>query len=192
LDQLRAELEPGLPSLRWVRSEGIHLTLKFLGDIPVGQLDAVRGALSRCRDEAATEPIRLETAGLGVFPNQRAPRVMWVGFHHLPDPLYHVQRSVEQAMAGLGFPRERRSFRPHLTVGRFRRPLRRGERERLASYLSRNAERTFGGLDVVRLSLFRSTLLPGGARYDEVGGWPLTAEGNREETGSPNKVNEQC
>lgn len=175
LAAFREELEPGLSSLRWVRPAGIHLTLKFLGDVPEARLDDVCDALSRCRSAGAGEPIRLEAAGVGVFPNPRAPRVLWVGFRDGPDSMYHVQRCVEEVMADLAFPRERRPFRPHLTVGRFRRPLRRDERERLASCLSRDAERSFGAFSVSRLSLFRSTLLPGGARYDEVGGWPLDA-----------------
>jgi len=192
LAALREELEPGLSSLRWVRPEGIHLTLKFLGDVPTVRLDDVCDALSRCRSAEAGEPIRLEAAGVGVFPSPRAPRVLWVGFRDVPDPLYHVQRCVEEVMADLAFPRERRPFRPHLTVGRFRRPLRGDERERLAACLSRDAERTFGGLSISRLSLYRSTLLPGGARYDEVGGWPLTASGNREQAGPANEVNKKC
>lgn len=188
----RAELEPGLPTLRWVRPEGIHLTLKFLGDVPTERLNDVRGALSRCVEDQAGALIRLETAGVGVFPNPRAPRVLWVGFDQVSDRLYHLQRCVEEAAKGLGFPPERRPFRPHLTVGRFRRQLRRVEREWLASCLTRDAERTFGGLTVSRLSLFRSTLLPGGARYDEVGGWPLAVAGSRVETGLQNEENERC
>lgn len=80
-------------------------------------------------------------------------------------------------MAGLGFQRERRDFRPHLTIGRFRRSLRRTEGDLLAAVLERDGRRPFGVIPVTRLSLFRSTLLPSGAMYEEVGGWPLTGPG---------------
>lgn len=183
LARLRGELERGLSSLRWVRPEGIHLTLSFLGDVPEEQLDAIRRALAGCPGSAG--PFRLATAGAGVFPHQRSPRVLWVGFQQPPDPLYHLQERVAEAMEGQGFPRERRDFRPHLTVGRFRRSLRRDERELLASCLAAHEERSFGGFPVSRLSLFSSTLLPSGARYDEVDGWPLVPAGNDDEVKEP-------
>lgn len=173
---LREDLAQGLPSLRWVRPEGIHLTLRFLGDVPVDRLDNIADALSRCPGDEAGEPIRVEASGLGVFPSIRSPRVLWVGFRHVPDALYRLQQRVEKAMVALGVPEERRPFSPHLTVGRFRRPLRRGEVERLSGHLSHDARRSFGGFDVSRFSLFRSTLLPEGARYEEMGSWPLGME----------------
>jgi len=173
LGDLRAELGQGLPSLRWVRPEGIHLTLRFLGDVPEGELEAVRLALAPCADGVA--PFTLQTVGVGVFPHLRAPRVFWIGFRTIPDPLYHLQDRVEQAMNGIGFTPERRPFRPHLTVGRFRRQLRRTDRELLGGALQRNGDRVFGELNGTRFSLYRSTLLPAGARYDELDGWPLAA-----------------
>ena len=179
LGRLRGDLEPGLPSLRWVRPEGLHLTLAFLGDVGEVRLERLCHALAGC--PGATEPFRLEAAGLGVFPHLRSPRIFWAGFHRPPDPLYHLQQSVEGAMEGEGFPRERRAFRSHLTVARVRRPLRRDERELLAACLADHAEKSFGGFTVSRLSLFSSTLLPTGARYQEVDGWPLGPSGNPDE-----------
>jgi len=176
IDGLRAELGQGLSSLRWVRPEGIHLTLRFLGDVPDTELDTVRLALASCA--GAVAPFRLETAGVGVFPHARSPRVFWVGFRTLPAPLYHLQGLVERAVNGIGFDPERRPFRPHLTVGRFRRQLRRSDRDLLEGALRRHGDRGFGEVPVTRLSLYRSRLLPAGARYDELDGWPLAGPGN--------------
>jgi len=145
--------------------------------------DALRRALAGC--PVSTNPFRLEAAGVGVFPHQRSPRVLWVGFHQPPDPLYHLQQRVAEAIEGQGFPGELRPFRPHLTVGRFRRSLRRDERELLASSLAGHGGRSFGGFTVSRLSLFCSTLLPSGARYDEVDGWPLGPPGDPDEVKKP-------
>lgn len=174
LAELREELGARLPSLRWVRREGVHLTLSFLGEVPADRLNALRRALAGCPSGLA--PQQLETSGLGVFPHQRAPRVLWAGFREPPEAVIELQRRVAEAMAGEGFPREQRPFSPHLTVGRFRRPLRRSERDLLAGLLQRDAGRSFGRFTAHRLSLFRSILLPAGARYEELDGWPLDGD----------------
>lgn len=171
LAELREELGTRLPSLRWVRQEGVHLTLAFLGEVPVDRVGPVRQLLAGC--PGGLVPPELESAGLGVFPHQRAPRVLWAGFREAPEAVLELQRRVAQAMSAEGFPMERRPFRPHLTVGRFRRPLRRSERELLSGLLQRDAQRSFGRFTARRLSLYRSTLLPAGARYEELDGWPL-------------------
>lgn len=181
LAALRGELEPGLPALRWVRPEGIHLTLAFLGEVAENRLETIRTALAGCLGELA--PMELETEGVGVFPHLRAPRVFWVGIPRPPAMLPRLQRQVEEALAGLGFQPEGRAFRPHLTIGRFRRSLRRNELGLLETVLERDVRRPFGLIPVQRLSLFRSTLLPAGAVYEEVGGWPLSGLG-----GTPDEV----
>jgi 2'-5' RNA ligase len=178
IGDLRAELGQGLPSLRWVRPEGIHLTLRFLGDVPEEELDTLRRALTPCA--AGLAPFTLETVGVGVFPHLRAPRVFWVGFRTIPDALFRLQERVERAINDIGFTPERRAFRPHLTVGRFRRQLRRADRDLLEGALRQNEDRGFGEVEAARLSLYRSTLLPAGARYDELGSWPLGPAAGKE------------
>src|SRR5207247_2680230 len=105
----------------WTQPEGIHLTLKFLGDIQETQVEALREILHRVA--APARPFTLEARGLGAFPNPRAPRVIWLGLHGSNDDMAELQRlqaAVEAGLGGLGFPKDARAFRPHLTVARIR------------------------------------------------------------------------
>ncbi len=173
---LRGELDRGLTSVRWVREESIHLTLKFLGDVEVTRLEDIRGELMTVVPGEMSIP--LEAAGVGVFPHHRAPRVLWVGFREVPEALAMLQQQVESEMERLGFPPERRAFNPHLTLGRFRRQLRWGERDLLGRTIDRDSGRGFGEFTAIRFSLYRSILGPGGARYEVLDGWPAAATEN--------------
>src|SRR2546421_211885 len=105
----------------WTQPEGIHLTLKFLGDIQETQVEALREILKRAA--APARPFTLEARGLGAFPNPRAPRVIWLGLHGKSDDMAELQRlqaAVEDGAAALGFAKEARAFTPHLTLARIR------------------------------------------------------------------------
>jgi 2'-5' RNA ligase len=104
--------------VKWVDSERIHLTLKFLGNIDAASIPQLSEAIS----EAAREitPFRLETGKPGGFPNLRAPRVLWIGLRCDTDSLTVLQKNIESALVPLGFPREKKAFLPHLTFGRVR------------------------------------------------------------------------
>ena len=114
-----AELQRALKQFRarvsWARSESIHLTLKFLGNVESGLIPEVVGALDAAVSSSKAFMVRAE--GVGCFPNSRRPRVMWVGLDG-EDDLRVVQGAVESAMEPLGFERETRKFNPHLTLGR--------------------------------------------------------------------------
>ena len=113
------ELRSGIgDGVRWVRPEGVHLTLKFLGDIDAGSVPAVSRAMAQCAASAA--PFDLFLEGVGVFPNARRPRVIWIGLGGALEPLLALQHSIDRELEGLGFARERRPFTPHLTLGRVR------------------------------------------------------------------------
>src|SRR5437660_12146600 len=130
IGSVQAELQREVPGsarggkavkIGWVQPEGIHLTLKFLGDIQEAQVDALREILSKAA--ASARPFTLEARGLGAFPNPRAPRVIWLGLHGSHDDMADLQRlqaAVEDGLAGLGFPKEARAFTPHLTLARIR------------------------------------------------------------------------
>ena len=155
----------------WVRPEGIHLTLKFLGEIPETQIEAV-GAVVR-RAASAADPFALEARGLGAFPNPRAPRVLWLGLHGEPgamDALQRLQAAVEAGVAGLGFPREDRAFTPHLTLARVRD---RGAAEPLEQVLAGGRDRVVGGFRAGALALIKSELRPSGAVYTTLVEVPL-------------------
>ena len=103
-------------SVRWVRAEGIHLTLKFLGDTSTERLPDIKQALAAVARHAPTCTFTVE--GLGCFPNPRRPRVVWVGVQEPTGWLEVLQDAIEEAMTHFGYSREKRGFKPHLTLGR--------------------------------------------------------------------------
>ena len=149
----------GLP-VKWVRSDGIHLTLKFLGDVAGDEEDALRTALGRAAAGARALP--LAVGGFGVFPDFKRPRVVWSGI--AADPaLELLQHSVEREFAPLGFPTEARAFQPHLTLGRAAREA--GPRD-LAGLEGALAGLHFQETALVEsVDLMQSTLQSGGAVY---------------------------
>lgn len=154
---------------RWVRSESMHLTLKFLGALVPEKVATVVGALDPVA--AAGRPLALATAGLGVFPNLRRARVVWLGVgggrHHLTA----LQQAVDAALAPLGWPPEKRSFKGHLTLARAkgRGLFARSIADQLS--LCEPADRVPFQAD--RMVLYRSRLEPRGAIYDKLHQWHL-------------------
>ena len=145
---------------RWVRPGSIHLTLKFLGDIPAGQVASVADAMQAAAGSHAG--FSLIASGVGVFPSIRRPRVIWAGFSGPAEPLLALQRSLEEKLAALGIPRDERTFRGHLTIGRFSEPV---NPERMAEVVKTFESRTLGELVVKELVLFQSELQPKGPIY---------------------------
>jgi len=155
--------------VNWVRPDGLHLTLKFLGEVPDAQEPELRAALAQAAGsegkggmEGASRGIPLALGGFGVFPDQRRPRVVWVGVEPVPA-LELLQHRVEQVFAPLGFPTEGRPFQPHLTLGRATRDARAEAFRGLADALARLelAETVV----VEAVDLMASTLQRGGAVY---------------------------
>ena len=105
--------------ISWARSEGIHLTLKFLGDVRQDLIPGISKALESVT--VSTEAFIVSAKGVGCFPNSRRPRVLWVGLDGGND-LIQLQQVVETALVPLGFKREKRKFNPHLTLGRIKGP----------------------------------------------------------------------
>ncbi len=150
------------------RLEGIHLTLRFLGNIEPGQVKLIDSRLSEIA--AATEPFELQIAGVGVFPDLARPRVVWAGIRPSP-PLQRLHQEVEAALEELSFAAEDRSFRPHLTLFRLKSPR---NRDNLVRYVSRRAEPPrFGDFEAREFHLFQSVLKPGGAEYAKLVSWKL-------------------
>jgi 2'-5' RNA ligase len=152
LGELQRQLRPRLGSIRLVRPEGIHLTLRFLGAAGPAQIETLRPRLATAA--AACPPTEAETAGLGLFPERGSPRVLWLGFA-LDRPVLELQRECERAARAAGFEPEERSFRAHLTLGRWRE---RAPRPELPAA-------SFGKTRLETLVLYRSELRPEGAVY---------------------------
>lgn len=170
LARQQAELRAVCPEARWVKPAGIHLTLKFLGEISETQVKAVTEGLALV---APFESFEVEVKGFGFFPDTRRPRVLWVGIAG-PKELSALADEVEGAMAKLGFPRENRPFTPHLTLARFPSPRAQPTLQAaLATLRAGPAEdRSLGRFPVSEFFLFESKLSPHGAEYRKVARFP--------------------
>jgi len=147
----------------WVPPDNLHVTLKFLGEVEEARLGRVAEALQG--PVAAAAPFGLAVEGVGAFPSPARPRVVWAGTPGGAEELGALARRVEAALAPLGFAPEGRPFAGHVTLGRVREPRRDGA---LAAAMAASAGRAYGTVRVEWVSLMRSDLGPGGARYSEL------------------------
>jgi 2'-5' RNA ligase len=104
--------------VKWVDPANMHLTLKFLGDVPESEIASVCHAVTEAA--ASHEPFTISAVGAGAFPDARRPRTLWIGIERGADQLCKLQKSVDRALREIGFPKEGRQFHPHLTIGRLR------------------------------------------------------------------------
>ena len=112
------QLDNGTGNVRWIQKQGMHLTLKFLGEIEDRQLEAIEQEIKNSL--RAFRPFDLNLRGTGIFPPSRFPRVLWVGVEE-NEAIHSLQRAIERSLVKLGFPKEKRRYRPHLTLGRVKR-----------------------------------------------------------------------
>jgi 2'-5' RNA ligase len=146
--------------LKWVRPENLHLTLRFLGDIEQTRVPEIVAAIRSASKEVS--PFTLNAGGIGVFPNIRMPRVIWMAIGGEIDPLLGIFQRLEEMLAPIGFPPESRPFAGHLTLGRVA--------DRISADLLRNAISAAGRIEsgnftVDRICFMKSDLRPAGAVY---------------------------
>lgn len=158
-------------SVRWVRPEGVHLTLKFLGDTPQDDIPTVQEALAVVARNAP--PCTLTAEGLGCFPSPRRPRVLWVGVNEPTGRLQALYRAVEEAMTSLGYKPERHGFTPHLTLGRVRRGSSRNDEKQISEAITGTTVDQLAEFTADRFALIRSDLKPSGAVYTTLATFPL-------------------
>lgn len=171
-DQLQMKMPPR--SVRWVRPEGIHLTLKFLGDTTTHQVDQVKEALARVA--AGARPITFGVGGVGCFPHTRRPRVVWVGLHEPAGHLACLRDAVEAHVAPLGFPTEKRPFSPHLTLGRVHRRASNADVRQVGEVVAASGIGDIGEMTATGVSYIQSKLTPGGAVYTTLAHLELAEE----------------
>lgn len=177
LVELKREFARSDAAVRWVRDEGLHATLKFLGSVRPETLSELRTRLAEAL--SACPALTVRVAGLGVFPNLQRPRVVWVGLES-PD-LPALARRVETAAAALGFPPESRPFHPHITLGRVGGP--RGW-QALSAALQNHWTDDFGICDISGVVAYRSEPQRGGALYTRLWTIPLTGRRKGEDHGT--------
>lgn len=167
ISALQNELKKCGADVRWVRPEGIHLTLKFLGDVKEKDVDGiVKSIEGTCKKYNS---FNVEIKGTGVFPNMKSPRVLWIGVSG-NEVLLKLQKDIEEGMASLGFEKENRQFSPHLTFGRFKSLY---GKEALMGKIEMYRDRNFGSIEASSISLMRSDLNPAGARYTRISEFKL-------------------
>ena len=149
--------------VKWVDPGGIHLTLKFLGNIPSKQVTDIAEALKRAVH--GISPFRLEISGLGAFPSLKQARVFWVGVGGELDRLSRLQQNIDSALAALGFAKEERPFVPHLTLARIREGASAPERRSFGELVGSNFFEDKYPIEVKAIRLMRSQLTPAGAIY---------------------------
>jgi 2'-5' RNA ligase len=147
----------------WVRPQNIHLTLKFLGNIRTDDIDKIGAAMKATAKDC--EPFTLTVGGIGFFPGIKRPRVVWVGVGGQNQQLFALQRNLEDRLAALDFPKEKRSFKGHLTLGRFRDGADPAAIQRVIQEFSDFGKEEF---TVYRVVLFKSDLKPSGAVYSQL------------------------
>ena len=164
LAALMTGLKKEIPGLRWVRPEGMHLTLRFLGDVAESDLARLGGEVRRNLAGSAG-PFDVRVEGLGLFPEKGRARVLWVDLVEPTGALVVLHSMVERAVVGAALPgvkKEDRPFRPHLTLARFGdgRPP-----SGIASAVAARQQRGWGQFTVSSVCVFQSLLKPGGAEY---------------------------
>ncbi len=150
-------------SVKWVALDGIHLTLKFLGDTPASKMAEIAAALKAACEGFA--PFEFTVEGRGCFPNFRRPRVVWVAVRERSQTLARLQAAIEQHVAPLGWPTEERGFSPHLTLGRVTKGATAAEEATVGQVVEKSVVELIGGQRVTAVSLIKSDLRPTGAVY---------------------------
>jgi 2'-5' RNA ligase len=143
----------------WVKAAHIHLTIKFLGDVPPSRIagisEGTRRAIGSC------SPFQVTVGGTGCFPSPRKPAVFWVGLPQIPEALKILHQAIEDELARDGFAREAKTFKPHLTIARLRNP--RNARQLADAHLAQGfEEEDFTAKEVI---VMRSQLSPQGSIY---------------------------
>jgi len=166
---LQQELRKGTPAglkVRWVPPANLHATVKFYGHLAPEQVVAVKDAAQKAVD--GLRPFALATRGVGVFPDLQRPRVIWVGLQDGVEALQTLRSRLEEASEALGFERDPRAFRPHLTIGRIK-----AGQDGLAEWLETHAEADCLISTVEELVIYESRLHRAGAEYIAQGRFPI-------------------
>ena len=170
VSRVSGEVRKSSLEVRWVRPEFIHLTVVFMGDIESEQIAPMGESVSAICSQHS--PFTISLRPMGCFPNLRNPRVIWLGIDGDLERMSRFRDDLQHALSPFGIKEEERAFRPHLTLGRFKKP---GKRQtELEQLIANYRELSSPALALSDLLLFRSDLKPGGAVYTKIASWPLS------------------
>jgi RNA 2',3'-cyclic 3'-phosphodiesterase len=160
--------------LKWVHPDNIHLTLRFMGNVPTRRVESL--GLAMRRSTVHCEPLRIGAKGVGLFPGPRHPKVLWVGVCGDTQRLRDLEKQLGENLADLGFPAGGKPFREHLTIGRMKGKI---VPKTLSHILDRAREFESQRFTVRELILFKSDLTPSGAVYSRILEAPLEGSAQR-------------
>lgn len=155
----------GSSIVRWVPSKNIHLTLKFLGDVPSTKIDMLIQIVRTQADSCSSFDIHIN--GLGSFPSPKRPRVLFIGIQ-APAELEALWRGIESETTRLGYESEARGFSPHLTLGRVKQPCSVDDQQRIRKALEETKVDSLGNARVDSVHLYKSELNRGGSVYTKL------------------------
>ena len=146
----------------WDKSEKLHLTLKFLGDIDEEQLSALENVVENVKDRFSS--FNLQISETGVFPSERNARVLWLGVKGEVETLKKINAVLETECEKIGFKKENRNFTPHLTIARIREP------QKTKKLIQKHLENKFepAGFEVSEIVIYESVLQPAGSIYQKL------------------------
>jgi len=166
--RLIKQLAVELSGVRWTQPDQLHLTLKFIGDIDNRTLPEICNHMrAAC---AGVDAFSASLRGLGAFPKNKPPRVVWVGFKDGVEPLELINQRLETSLAAAGVPREGRAYAPHLTLGRINRGA---DQHQIASRITRDTETDFANFDVSDVHLIASIRERNRMIYETIDSVPL-------------------
>ncbi len=153
----------GHPGIKWANPEGVHITLKFLGNISTKQITAINKAIEETTQ--GFSPFLLKIASLGGFPDLRQPRILWIAINGEVEKLLELQKKLDSLLVSCSFPKEGRPFVPHLTLARIKDSVLPEERRDIGTFIKPLGIEAGISFDVQTVSLMRSQLTPKGAIY---------------------------
>ena len=160
LQQVQKRFQAHRFKVRWVKTENIHLTLKFLGNIRVDVVEEIRQAISEEVENRG--PFNLQARGVGVFPGVKRPKVLWAGLTGDIGQLVSLQQTIDGRLVGVGFTREKRKYKGHLTLGRIKGRI---NSRQLVNAMGEIGDFESDPFTVNRVVLFQSRLKADGAEY---------------------------
>jgi RNA 2',3'-cyclic 3'-phosphodiesterase len=167
VEEVMAPLKKVNPAVRWIPPDNLHFTLKFIGEIPPERLESIIQTLKNIH----AKPLELQLVGIGCFPNVHRARVVWVGVQGSVGDLTHLAALIDRSIAkACGIDKEKRPFRPHLTVARLRNPP---TEELKRAIIEKKAIEIGESFCINTFELMKSTLRTNGAEYSIVKSFPL-------------------
>lgn len=159
IGEFQSRLRQPRGNVKWIRPKSIHITLKFLGDVEVERIEEISQVVEKAVDGVGS--FTISVGGVGAFPNERRPRVLWIGVDEGGDILSDLASRIDMALSQLGFEKEKRKYSAHLTIGRVRSP--KGIESTIKTMYSEGFKAE--SFEVSEIDVMKSQLLPTGAVY---------------------------